>query len=247
MLIEKRFREILEIVNKEKSVTVRELMEHLDASESTIRRDLNTLSQEGKLIKVHGGAVAVEGVYAGYDAQVRVRQELNVEDKEKIAGYAAGIIKDDDFVYLDAGTTTEKVIDYLTSSHTIFVTNSWIHAKKLSGKGYRAYILGGEFKSDTEAVVGEEALESLRKYNFTKGFFGTNGISRKEGFSTPDVREASVKGAAMSRCGDRYVLADHSKFSKISPVTFADFSGAKVITTGTVDAAYRECVNVLEV
>ena len=68
MLIEKRFREILEIVNREKSVTVQELMEILGTSESTIRRDLNTLSQEGKLVKVHGGAVAIEGIYAGTDA-----------------------------------------------------------------------------------------------------------------------------------------------------------------------------------
>lgn len=247
MLIEKRFREILEIVNREKSVTVQELMEILGTSESTIRRDLNALSQDGKLVKVHGGAVAIEGIYAGADAEVRVRQELNPEEKTSIARYAAQLIENDDFVYLDAGTTTEKVIDYLTVSNAVFVTNSWIHAKKLSKKGYRAYILGGEFKSDTEAVIGEEALESLEKYNFTKGFFGTNGVGRKEGFSTPDSKEASVKKKAMSKCGKKYVLADSSKFSKISPVTFAGFTEATVITTKEVDAAYKECANVLEV
>lgn len=247
MLIEKRFREILEIVNREKSVTVQELMEILGTSESTIRRDLNTLSQEGKLVKVHGGAVAIEGIYAGTDAEVQVRQELNTEAKSEIACYAAGLIGNDDFVYLDAGTTTERVIDYLTSTGTVFVTNSWIHAKKLSKKGYKAYILGGEFKADTEAVIGAEALRSLEKYNFTKGFFGTNGVGRKEGFSTPDAKEASVKRKAMSKCGQKYVLADSSKFLKISPVTFAGFSEATVITTKDVDAAYKECANVLEV
>lgn len=247
MLIEKRFREILEIVNREKSVTVQELMNVLDASESTIRRDLNTLDSEGKLVKVHGGAVAVESVFSGTDSEVGVRQELYPAEKAAIAEYAASLIEDGDFVYIDAGTTTEKLIDYLNVKNAVFVTNSWLNAKKLARRGFVSYILGGEFKSNTEVVVGAEALDGLLKYNFTKGFFGTNGITRKEGFSTPDVKEAAVKKKAMGRCAVRYVLADSSKFSKISPVTFASFSEAEVITTGGIEKAFKECPNVLEV
>lgn len=247
MLIEKRFREILEIVNREKSVTVQELMKVLHTSESTIRRDLNTLDSEGRLIKVHGGAMAVQGVFNGVDSEVQVRQEINTEDKTIIAEYASSLIEDNDFVYLDAGTTTEKIIDYLKVKNAVFVTDSLVNAKKLARKGYKSYILGGEFKLSTEAVVGSEALESLRKYNFTKGFFGTNGISRKEGLSTPDVKEAAVKKKAMERCGKKYILADKSKFSKISPVTFADFDEALIITTGLSDKAFKDCANILEV
>lgn len=247
MLIEKRFREILEIVNREKSVTVQELMNVLHTSESTIRRDLNTLDSEGKLIKVHGGAMAVEGVFNGVDSEIQVRQEINTEDKAVIGEYASSLIENNDFVYLDAGTTTEKIIDYLKVKNAVFVTDSLINAKKLAQKGYRSYILGGEFKSSTEAVVGSEALESLGKYNFTKGFFGTNGISRKEGLSTPDVKEAAVKKKAMERCVKKYILADKSKFSKISPITFADFDEALIITTGLSDKAFKDCANILEV
>lgn len=247
MLIEKRFREILEIVNCQKSVTVQELMNVLDASESTIRRDLNTLASEGKLIKVHGGAVAVEGVFDGTDSEFNVRQELHPQEKAVIAEYAASLVEEGDFIFLDAGTTTEKLIDNLKVKKAVFVTDSWIHARKLATRGYLSYILGGEFKANTEVVVGAEALEGLLKYNFTKGFFGTNGITRKEGFSTPDVKEAAVKKRAMERCADRFILADKSKFSKISPVTFAEFNGAEVITTGAIEKGFKECPNILEV
>ena len=68
------------------------------------------------------------------------------EEKIEIARYAAALIKDQDVVYMDAGTTTELMIDYITAKNVIFVTNSFAHAKHLSQKGYTTYILGGEFK-----------------------------------------------------------------------------------------------------
>ncbi|MFR5952344.1 MAG: hypothetical protein ACLUGQ_01020 [Coprococcus sp.] len=92
------------------------------------------------------------------------------------------------------GTTTEHIDhDYVQAKNVIFVTNSFAHAKHLSQKGYTTYILGGEFKPVTEAIVGEEAIISLDKYNFTKGFWGANGVTKGNGFTTPDVKEAMVK------------------------------------------------------
>lgn len=247
MLAEKRYEKILEIVNKERSVTVQELMKTIGISESTVRRDLNSLDAEGRLVKVHGGAIAVEGTYTVTDAEMHIRQELNSDEKDIIAKYASTLIEENDFVYLDAGSTTEKMIDYITVKNAVFVTNAWSHAKRLSQKGYVTYILGGEFKVNTEAVVGSEALESLRKYNFTKGFFGANGITMKEGFSTPDVKEAAVKSAAMRKCRNSYVIADNSKFFRISPISFEDFGEATIITTGEIDRIFSESSNVLEV
>ena len=73
-----------------------------------------------------------------------------------------------DFVYLDAGTTTELLIEYITSHQAVFVTNAISHAKRLAERGFTVYLLGGEFKAVTEAIVGEEAVAALEKYNFTK-------------------------------------------------------------------------------
>lgn len=247
MLTEERFARILSILESMGSVTVQQLMTQLDASESTIRRDLNALDANGQLIKVHGGAIIKNAAYSTEDDEVIHRKEQNKEAKEKIARYAASLIQPEDFVYLDAGTTTERMIDYINAHHAVFVTNAITHAKKLADRGYMVYILGGEFKAVTEAIVGEEALVTLEKYNFTKGFWGTNGISLKRGFSTPELNEALVKRKSMENCREPYVLADGSKWNQISSVTFAPFENATIITTDLTLQAYQKCKNIIEV
>ena len=198
MLTEERFAKILSILEHMGSVTVQQLMTELDASESTVRRDLNTLDANGQLVKVHGGAILKNTVYSTID---------------------------------DA----------------VFVTNAIGHAKKLAEHGCKVYILGGEFKAVTEAIVGEEAVFTLDKYNFTKGFWGANGVSLQRGFSTPELKEAMVKRKSMENCRDCYILADESKFSQISSVTFAPFEKATVITTELKQEIYKDCSNIINI
>jgi DeoR family fructose operon transcriptional repressor len=246
MLTEERLNKILAMVEKNKSVSISQLMTSLQTSESTVRRDLAVLHRRNKLIKVRGGAISLNA-YDTQDDTVPLRKERNLEEKTEIARYAASLVEPNDFVFIDAGTTTELVIDFLIEKNVTFVTNAVGHAKRLSQLGYTTFILGGEFKATTEAIVGVEAVESLSKYNFTKGFLGSNGVSVTSGFSTPDVREAMVKKRAMEKCKDCYVLCDSSKFSKISSVTFADFSAATIITTQIENEIYLNYKNIIEV
>ncbi len=222
-------------------------MTELGTSESTIRRDLNTLDSDGRLTKVFGGAIARGVTFSTKDDTITARENCNHAEKIEIAKYAASLIKPDDFVYLDAGTTTNLIIDFIVEKKAVFVTNSFSHAKHLSEAGFHTYIIGGEIKQPTEAVVGEEAVESLSKYNFTKGFWGTNGVSLSTGFSTPDVNEALIKKAAIARTRERFIVCDASKFSQISCVTFASFSQATVITSKINDDSYSDCKNIVEV
>jgi DeoR family fructose operon transcriptional repressor len=115
------------------------------------------------------------------------------------------------------------------------VTNALSHAVRLAKRGFNVYIIGGQIKSITEAIIDSEAIISLTKYNFTKGFFGTNGINIGSGLTTPDVREADIKKFAMSRCAKKYVLCDSSKFNKISKATFAMPGDVTIITDKTPD------------
>ena len=247
MLTEERFAKILSILEDMGSVTVQQLMTELDASESTIRRDLTALDARGQLIKVHGGAIMKNTVFSTMDDEVVHRKERNKEEKEAIAIYAAGLIVPGDFVYIDAGTTTERMIDYIANKQAVYVTNAITHAKKLAEKGCTVYILGGEFKAVTEAIVGEEAVATLEKYNFTKGFWGTNGVSLQRGFSTPELKEAMVKRKSMENCKERFILADQSKFNQISSVTFGEFESASIITTGKIHPAFAKSKNIIQV
>ena len=246
MLTEKRLDQIVSLVNANGSITVTDLMETLDASESTIRRDLAALDESGKLLRVRGGAMAVKGAYGTQDDDVVIRASRNISQKQVIAGFAASLIQDDDFVFLDAGTTTELVVPYITARNAVFVTNALSHAAKLSERGFDVFILGGEFKNTTAAIVGEEALISLRKYNFTKGFFGTNGVHPQKGYTTPEMRESRIKSFAMKRCLEAYVLADSSKLGQVAAITFGQFEDARVITE-RIPQSFGQFENVMEV
>ncbi|CUQ10480.1 DeoR family transcriptional regulator [Clostridium baratii] len=246
MLSEERFEVILKLLEEKNTVTVNELVEKLNTSESTIRRDLNYLDKEKKLKKVHGGATSLNIIYDTKEDEVLVRQSLNVDEKAKIAKYAASLIEENDFVYIDAGTTTEMMIDYITETKAIYITNGIVHAKKLLQRKCNVYIIGGEIKLSTEAIVGIEAIDSLKKYNFTKGFFGTNGVDIKSGFTTPDIKEALIKREALNRSKEGYILADESKFNHISSVTFGEINKGIIITTQLEEDKYRKYTEVLE-
>ena len=123
-----------------------------------------------------------------------------------------------------------RLMDYLEEKNATFVTNAVVHAQKLAEMGMKVLLVGGELKSSTEAIVGGQATEMIRRYHFTKGFFGTNGVTKKTGFTTPEASEAVVKEIAMAHCRDRYVLVDHDKFGSVSSVTFGAFQSAIILT-----------------
>ena len=230
MLTEQRYEVILKLLEEKNSITVAEVKDLLNTSESTVRRDITALHNAGKLVKVFGGAVACDRTVITHEPTVEQKAEVNVEAKQLVAAKAAALIQPEDFIYLDAGTTTASMLSYLTEKSATFVTNAVAHAKTLAAAGFRVYLIGGELKGSTEAVVGNQALMNLQSYHFTKGFFGTNGLTRKSGCTTPDANEAAVKAAAMEQCRECYVLCDSSKFDNISSVTFADFYRSTIIT-----------------
>lgn len=247
MLTEERHSIILDTVNKKKSAGLGELRELLNASESTVRRDLSLLDEKGMLVKVRGGAIAVDDSFTAAEPDVAEKSGLFTAEKEAVARFAASLIDDGDFVFIDAGTTTEKMIGYIPSKSVTFVTNAFVHAKKLAQRGFKVLLPAGEIKLSTEAIIGASCLMSLDKYNFTKCFMGVNGISVAGGFSTPDPNEASVKAAAIDNSRAAYILADHSKFDKVSSVKFAHLNKCKIITDKLKDKKYLSETSVKEV
>jgi DeoR family transcriptional regulator, fructose operon transcriptional repressor len=230
MLATERHDLILRLVAERGSVTTLELMSALDASESTVRRDLDALSSQRKIVRVHGGACAPKRRLVVQDSPVAQKRTQNLPAKERIAAYAATLIGPDDFVYVDAGSSTMLLVEHLVETGATFVTNSLPHAQALLAKGEKTYLLGGMVKPVTEAVVGPDAIEALGRMHFTVGFWGTNGISPEAGFTTPEISEARVKEASLRQAQSAYVLADSSKFGEVSLVTFARFDQAAVIT-----------------
>ena len=247
MLTEERLQGIERIVKEKGSASIPELMERMGISESTARRDLTLLDKQGRLQKVRGGAMIISDVYSTKEDTVLQKKDRNLEEKVEIAKYAASLIEPNDFVYLDAGTTTEMMIDHIPSTNAVFVTNGIVHAKKLIAKGLKTYIIGGLVKPVTEAVIGADAVNNMKKLNFTKSFMGTNGIHMDYGFTTVDIEEAALKSEAMKRSYVNFVMADHTKFDKMTAVTFAALTGGSIITDVVLNPKYKDATIIKEV
>ena len=248
MIAEERRARIAELVNREGTVSLTDLTELLGASESTVRRDLLALQQLGRVRRVHGGATKVlSPEFVMSDQSFAGRQSLRLAEKRAIGSYAATLIGPNDFVFIDGGTTTECLVDAITETHAIYLTNSLPHAQKLLAKGCRTLLPGGEVKPVTEVLVGAETVNHIRRYHFTIGFWGTNAADIETGFTTPEFSEAAVKQISLEQTVRPYVLCDSSKFSKVSLITFAEFDAAQVITDKVADQAYSHAGNVIEV
>ena len=246
MLAQERYQIILDHLGAEGTATVSQLSALLNASEATVRRDLNALAAEGKLKKVFGGATSIRQMGL-VEEHVSRREAVMFAEKDAIAAYAATMIRDDDFVFIDSGTTTACMIPHLRNTKATYVTNGVAHAYRLLRAGFTVYLIGGRLRAATEAVVGSEAMRGLLKYNFTKAFMGTNGISLDEGFTTPDAEEANIKQCAIEQSFVSFVLADHTKFNRAFPVTFSRLDACCILTDRMPKGKFNEKTIVKEV
>lgn len=136
MLAEERFAMILNLLAEKRTATVQELCEALNASESTIRRDLTELARQGRLNKVHGGATLPDGQFLADEPTMAAKEALAVGQKRSIAQAAADLIRAEDFIYIDAGTTTLAMVRALSGPalEAHYVTNGIAHARLLAQK-----------------------------------------------------------------------------------------------------------------
>ena len=242
MLAEERFTLILDLLSRQRTATVQELCEALNASESTIRRDLNELDKLGKVNKVHGGATLPDSQFRADEPTMAAKEELAVAQKQSIALAAVELIQPEDFIFLDAGSTTLAVARCLSGPalKARYVTNGVAHARLLAQKGCRVFLPGGLLRPETEAIIGAAALVSLQQYNFTKVFLGANGVALEAGFTTPDPEEAAVKAAALRRARESWFLVDDSKFAKVYPAVITDLHGGAILTNRCPNPKYRQ-------
>ena len=209
MIIEKRLEIIIDTLKKEEAVSNKILMDKLGVSESTLRRDLSYLQDEGKLTRVHGGAVVNN--LSKKELNYTDNQKSKLKEKSIIGKKAVKLIKDAKFIYLDAGSTCHSLIDYLDSSMDLsIVTNGLMHVDKLINKNIPTILLEGRVKPTTKVTTGVKTLESISRYNFDLAFIGANGFD-DFAFYTADVSEATVKAKAIENSARAYVLADSSK------------------------------------
>lgn len=205
--------QILQYLETKEVASIEDFMNLFDSvSESTIRRDLKALEDEGQVLLLRGGGVRLK--MESYEAPVDTKKNKQVAAKETIAKYAAGLVEDGDSIYLDSGSTTLEMVKYLKNKKITIVTTNALIYPELQGTHLKVYVLGGELNISTASIFGTTTNMALTKNFFNKAFIGASGFSERAGISTPDVREAEKKQIVRENSEQTYVLVDSSKAEK---------------------------------
>lgn len=228
MLTEERHQFILQQLKLETIVTVNHLVSTLNVSESTIRRDLSQLEEAGHLIRVHGGAK--RPYVLDREPTLKEKAIINLDSKLAIARYSASLVREGETIFVDAGTTTLAMIQFMEERPALVVTNGIEQAALLTDKGYDTLILGGKLKAGTKAIVGSTAFQQLEHYRFQKAFIGMNGVDVEYGLTTPDIEEGAIKSLVIQQSNQAFVLVDNSKFGKVSFCKVANIDDVQIIT-----------------
>ncbi|MGM9988829.1 MAG: DeoR/GlpR family DNA-binding transcription regulator [Bacillaceae bacterium] len=237
MLTEQRQQFIIQLLKERGFIKLQDVIDLTNASESTVRRDFVQLENEKKLKRVHGGATLVQGMTEEKD--YTEKQQTNVGSKLQIAKYAASLIEDGDCIYLDAGTTTYEMIQFMEEKDITIVTNGLMHVEKLLNKNFPVYVTGGNVKHKTRALIGRAAIESLKTYRFNKCFLGTNGAHPLYGYTTPDPEEALIKQTAASLSLQTFVLVDETKMEEVTFSKFLEIDEGIMVTNELDDSKLK--------
>jgi len=221
---------IVALLKQHGLVSVRRLARAVRASDMTVRRDLVHLCCRGIVRKLHGGAVLEMG--KAEETRFSTTRQEHVEEKRAIAKEAAALVPAGSVVALGAGTTTWHVAQALAERADLsFITNSPNIALALDRGQANIVLTGGHFRTPADALVGPPALWTIERLQSDILFLGANGIDLRAGYTTPTLAEVEVNAALVRKASRVVVVADHSKFGRVTLATFAPIEAAQVVIT----------------
>lgn len=212
MFSEQRKTAILDLLDKQGSVSLSGLMETFSVSEATIRRDLTELEAMGRLRRTHGGAIPKN--LSLHEFSYAESKLVNVENKLSIARACEKLVQNDHTVLLDSGTTTFEIARQLRNKRITLITNSVTVVAEFveNGAGEIHFIsTGGQVRPSFRAFVGPIAEDCVRRMIPDITFISANGFSLNRGASTPDISEVGMKRAMLACSKQPYLVIDSSK------------------------------------
>lgn len=202
-----------------------------DASESTIRRDIQALEKKHQIEHLAGGAIRP---YASTsELPITEKATLYTKEKERIASLALREVEPDDTVYLDSGSTCTTLLHKLLDMDIHIVTTN-TNAIRDIARPSRAevIVLGGSYNPTIASLYGPLTEENLQLYIFDKAFLGANGVDVTFGITTPHIEESAKKRIAAKQSKKTFVLADSSKFHHVANVRCIDLPDVTIISEG---------------
>lgn len=237
MLTSQRKRLILDVLARDGQVVAKQLSQDFDLSEDTIRRDLRELAAEGLLQRVHGGALPASPTVAA----LPLRRGMAPEIKSSLGLIAAGLIRPNQTVAIDGGTSNLELVRQLPRDLAfVAVTHSPEIAVGLENHpAVEVILVGGKLFRHSMVAVGTLASEAISRIRADLFFLGVTGLHPTEGATTGDIEEAAIKRAFLERAAETVVLATADKIGAVSPCLIApvDRLSTLIVPQDVSDAA----------
>ena len=226
MLTRQRKEYLLDLLRQTGQIVAKSVSQELGLSEDTIRRDLRELASEGRLQRVHGGALPSSPAVGDF----ATRQQLAPDGKVSIGRAAAGLVKSGQVVILDGGTSTLQLARHLPLDlrATVVTHSPTIAVALVEHPSIEVVLIGGKLFKHSVVAVGAAAIEAIARIRADICFIGVTGIHPKAGLSTGDLEESHVKRALIGSAAETYVLVSAEKLNAASPyviVPIADVAG----------------------
>lgn len=224
---------IIELVKQQGYVSTEELVEQFSVSPQTIRRDLNDLADQNKILRHHGGAALPS---SSVNTSWHDRKSTLTAEKERIARKVAEQIPNGATLFIDIGTTPEAVAHALLEHSDLrIVTNNLNVANTLMKKeDFRVILAGGELRSRDGGIVGEATLDFISQFRLDFGILGISGIDVDGSLLEFDYHEVRTKRAIIENSRYAMLVVDHSKFGRNAMVNMGSI--------GLVDAVYTDAM-----
>lgn len=227
---ERRIEEMENYIINNKSVSLDRLCEVFGVSKNTIRRDINEIIARGKVKKVYGG-VSVHHENVPPPFEKRANQNLDV--KRAIGRAAAQFVEDGSIIYIDSGTTTCHLVDYLKDKRelTILTHSLDVITRAIPYPGLNVICLSGALNRETLSFTGHSTLDVLANYNVNKAFMAANGITVSNGATQSTSWEFEIKRSVIARSSENILMVESRKFDVVSLLTYCPLDGFDVIIT----------------
>jgi len=240
--ISQRQQSILDFIRENGQVQVEPLAEALNVTPQTIRRDLNRLYQLRLLQRVHGGAVIKDSVEnLGYGA----RKVLNVGEKTAIGRCAAEIVPDHSSLFINIGTTTEKVAEHLCKHRGLLVITNNVNVAGILWpiRNIEVMIAGGGIRNSDGGIIGGSTEDFLEGFKADFAVMGTSAIDPSGEIFDYDLREVRVAQTMIRRARSVILVSDSMKFRRNAPIKIGDLSQVDYLVTddGVPDSIIELC------
>ena len=229
---------ITDLVNNQGRISVVELAQQLSVSEVTIRQDLTQLENMGLLRRIHGAAIQLDS------DSPHQRQWAYTQVKQQIAKAAAELVGHGESVLIEGGSTNAQLARLLAARDDIvIITSSSFIAHQLRQAKAEVILLGGQFQSSSESLVGPLTRLCIQHVHFSKAFIGVDGFQINSGFTNRNMMRADVANAILAKGQENIILTDASKFGRVQPGAIGPLcSIRRVITDSRIPSARNNFV-----